>query len=126
MAALLKEYGFAGCLVVLLPDPLLPKQARPAVQQLLRPLRDLRQMNAILACELAERLLRFERLKRHLEFELSTPALALLRHDPSTCALPILADRLYFARGLDSGTNHTARVARLGLMPLLSSVSVYS
>lgn len=104
---------------MLLADPLLPEQVRPTVQQLLLPLRDLGRMHTILAGELAERLLLFERLKRHLEFELGTPALALLRHDSPTCTVPILADRLYFARGLDSGTNHTWLLTP----PLIQAVS---
>ncbi len=65
-------------------------------------------MNVKLARELAEGVLLLERLKRHLEFELSTPPLPFLRHAPSTWAGTILTGRLYFARGLDSGTNHRA------------------
>lgn len=85
---------------------LLAKEAAAAIKEVLLPLRHVRWVNCIRAGQLAERLLFFERLQRNLELAFCAPALPLVRHDPSTCAVQILRD-LYIARGPSSGTNHS-------------------
>ncbi len=97
---------------MLIPHPLLPEEATAAFHQLFLPLGDLGRMHLILARKLAERLVLFERLDRHLEFELGAPTLPFLGHASSTCVVLILADLLYFACGLDSGTNHKVPVIK--------------
>jgi hypothetical protein len=59
-------------------------------------------MDLVLAGQLAERLVFFERLERHLKWERRAAALSCLPLDPSTCAV-ILLTNLYVARGLGFG-----------------------
>jgi hypothetical protein len=79
---LLKEFGFAGGLGLLVAGALLAEEGAPLLQELLLPLRNLGRMHLVFAGELAERLLLLERGERHPKLEVRTPLLAFFRHHP--------------------------------------------
>ena len=104
---LLKAFGFAGGLGLLITGPLLPKQGAPLLQELLLPLGNLGRMH--LTYSLASWLsvccsLSAARATRNLKSALRRWRFFVIIS--STCFVVIVAD-LYFACGLVSGTNYS-------------------